>query len=69
MSNWSIHVKKCDRCFKLQNDDNNREVFFSWGRFGFKQNNGPMKNKDSDICDECLKQLWEWWNLRREKSE
>ena len=76
---YTIHT--CDRCSKKTTVGQvyrDSEKIWDWGRIWFGQLNGPIFNKKhtlpsqasdfSDLCDDCMKSLNNWYHKREDKQ-
>jgi len=73
MSKSKIHICICDRCEETkQAKEEYDTTFYRWGHVWYAQNNGhiyvksrnmPNSFKDCfDLCEECMKELNDWYN-------
>jgi hypothetical protein len=73
MSTKAIHELSCDRC-KAQIVVRKGDEHGCWATLTARQVNGPARiqapdvgqqSRHVDICEDCLKELMDWWTRSR----
>lgn len=76
MTSTNIRILTCDRCDR-RDEIRDAHSEYEWGVAGYSEINGSrrshprwrdQRNKDSDLCPDCVKGLHEWWNAPKQRE-